>query len=60
MISFKEFLTLNEEKDVQIDAIKKFCENDFDRILQAGGSGSGSENSIKKKQGVDFLGTFIY
>ena len=49
MISFKEFLTLNEEKDVQIDAIKKFCENDFDRILQAGGSGSGSENSIKKK-----------
>ena len=49
MISFKEYLLLNEEKDPQINAIKKICKNDFDIILKAGGTGSGSENNIMKK-----------
>ena len=39
MISFKEYLLLNEEKDPQINAIKKICKNDFDIILKAGGTG---------------------
>ena len=49
MISFKEYLLLNEEKDPQINAIKKICKNDFDIILKAGGTGSGSENNVMKK-----------
>ena len=49
MISFKEYLLLNEEKDPQINAIKKICKNDFDIILKAGGTGHGSENNVMKK-----------